>query len=566
MTIPQLWAFSILLSVSAASPAAAGIAESNPFAIVDKALQLRQDKTDAEFREILFETIAASNRWDADSLLLLLAAEMMQQIGDYGAEDLFEKAISRADDEAAYELFYADYLRNFRGPRRPLFQEAEEHYFAALAKLSRQRSPPPWSQDVRERVWRGLVALYQEDGIPLAWQQGPGPRKPFLFFSSRYRQARSTADLGEIHDARDWTAEALFAESAMRLHRALSDEELSGLVREKEPTELYERLRFRVEGVALDLFYAGRDVQNAQVTDFRRPNDFNRVRVRDLGGEVSATFDEAPSFDGYIRQAGRLIDRRGLIETRPESWERVYQSETEIGISHLSGPHETDYTLSFVAQDINPQIANPPRRHRRIAAFRVDHQLLRPLGGLGNPFRHRFTARGLRVFSGIADDWERFGDFGVRRDDLFVGASLQGLGPFDLTLQPAVFREQVSGDKSQTSSQLRLDGALVVRLLDEERNPGIPGSFLGLRPAFVHLVAAAKRDRSLEGLPAFENDRIGAGLETKFFIMPFDEAAPASPGRFAATTLLVGCHYARERFPRLDRRVNLMELYLSLGF
>jgi len=325
-------------------------------------------------------------------------------------------------------------------------------------------------------------------------------------------------------------------------------------------------LRYRVESAAIDVFYEARSIQNAQVTDFLRPNEFNRVRVDTLGTNFAFVFNEAPDFDGYFRQAFRLANRQGLIEARPQAEERVFEGETTFGFSRFSGSNKNDFELTWVGQDIRPQIANPPIRWRSIFAARLDHQILRPLLWLRNPFGNRFATRGLDLFGGLADDRERFGDVIVRRNDAFVGTSLNGLGPFDITLQPTFFKERVTGDKLQKSAQLRLDGILVLRLLDEEAHPGIPRSFLGLHPAFVHLVVSAKRDQAVEGLSAFENDRVGVGIDTKLFVMSFNDSAAVSNARFGATTLLLSCHYYRERFLRLDKRMSLMELNLSLGF
>jgi hypothetical protein len=556
----QIWTLASLIGVLTASLASAKVAQSDPFEIVERSLQLRNALTDQQLAEVIEKSQTTGN----DDENLFLIAELMQQVGDYQAADYFERAIAKADEEAAYELFYADYLRNVRGPQRPLFEEAEEHYLAALEKLRRQHHPPPWSEEVRERVLRGLVALYQEDGLPLAWRESDGLRAPFLFFASIYRTAKSTSDLDEIHDVRDWTAEALFSQSAVRLNRALTHEELSGLVRRKEPSLLYQRLRYRLEGATIDLSYEDRAIRNAQVTNFFQPNEFNRVQVDDLGVELARAFDEGPNLDIYFRQAFHVANRRGLIEFLPEAEERVYQSETELAFSGFSKSAKNNFSLIYVFQEIKPQIANPPRRDRGILAVRFDRQILRPLRGLRNPFRDRFGTRGLHLFGGFADDREHFGDVEVRRDDFYVGTSVNGLGPLDVTLQPAVFRQQVAGDKSQTSSQLRLDGTIVLRLLDEERNPGIPRSFLGLHPAFVHLVIPARKDHALEGLSAFENDRVGIGVDMKFFVMRFDDSA--STARFGATTLLLSCRYSRERFPRLDKKVNLLEWNLSLGY
>ena len=73
---------------------------------------------------------------DAHSLCVI--AELMKRVGDYEAEKYYQEAIKSSQTEPTYELFYADYLRNFRGPQRPLFPYAEEHYFQSQKKLQQQ--------------------------------------------------------------------------------------------------------------------------------------------------------------------------------------------------------------------------------------------------------------------------------------------------------------------------------------------------------------------------------------------------------------------------------------------
>ena len=559
-----IWLIAVLTFTSAPAFPSAESPPIDPFEIVDQALSLRQGMFGSADRDYLAQQISKAH--DEGPTGALRIAELMKQIGDPRAEAYYNDAILLANQEAAYELFLADYLRNFRGPLRPLFGEAEEHYFLALEKLRSQPSPTPWSEEVRKRVLRGLVALYQEDGIPVAWRNDTAPRAPYAFLSSTARAAKSTSDLDDVHDVRDLTAEALFAASVLRLNRPLTSDELRGLIRRKEPTLRYERLRFRFEGAALDLFYESRAIRDGQVTSFLRLNDFNRVRVNDLGVEISVAFEADTNLDGYFRQAILRADRKGLIESRPDALEHVVQGETELAFSWFSEAGKKTLSLIYVPQDIKPQIANPPRRDRRIWASRFDYQLLRPVRWLPNPSRAHFATRGLRFFAGFADDRERFDRVRVIKNDLFVGASLNGLGPLDLTLQPTIFHQQVSGDKTQTSEHLRLEGTLVLRLLDEEAHPAISRGFLGLHPAFVHLVVPFKRDSALEGLEAFENDRVGIGADVKFYVLHSGEPTPAKTGRFGATSVLLSCRYSRERFLRLDKKVNLMEFSFSLGY
>jgi hypothetical protein len=560
----RVFFLSVALLTAAASVCAqpaGGEAEQGPFGTVERALQLRNGMSESELAAYIGKRIKTPEPQSANDLLL--TAELLQQAGDYRAEEYYEKTIAANAAEPAFELFYADYLRNFRGPLRPLFEEAERHYFSAIEKLRRRPDGT-----VRDRVERGLVALYQEDGIPFAWRRAaPDLYAPVAFFRPALRAARSTADLDEVHDARDFTAEALFAASASRLNRPLTLDELRGLVRRKEPQETVNRLRFRVHDSAIDVVYARRLIENAQVTDFYVPDHFNRVALSAIGITAVQVVALPAICDAALKVGWQEQDRRGLVEFLPQTLEKVGQGQAELTLSRFFGPDKADLTLAYVAQDIDQQLPQPPRRDRHIASARLAYDVLRPLTATGNPYRDRFVTRGLQLYGGIVDDREHFGAVEVRRRDYLLGASLRGVRRFDVTLQPTLFTVDVGQDRSQSTSQLRVETSTVYRIVDEEEQPGIPpSSLLGLHLAFLHLVAALKHDAGLEGLSAFENDRIGLGLETKLFVRGFADPAARGALRFRGTTFLAALHVARERFPRLRKDANILDLSVGAGF
>ncbi len=559
----------VLLTATASAFAQAdGNAGQNPFAAVQQALQIRASRSGAELAAYIGNRLATAEHQGANDLLL--TAELLQQTGDYRAEDYFEQAIDADAPEPAYELFYADYLRNFRGPLRPLFAEAEMHYFSAIQKLSRRPAGRYWDTAVWDRVERGLVALYQEDGIPVAWRRVapdvPGLYAPVVFFSPLLRAASSTADLDEVHDARDFTTEALFAASISRLNRPLTRDELRGLIRRKQPQETVDRLRLRLADSAFDVVYARRLIQDAQVTDFYLPDHFNRVDLSTIGITAVQVISLPPVLDAALKVGWQEQRRRGLVEFLPQTVERVNQGQSELTLSRFFGPDKADLTLAYLVQAIAPELPQPPQRNRRIGSARLSYELLRPLPALGNPYRNRFVTRGWEFYGGAVDDRERFGAVEVKKKDFLLGTSLRGLGRFDVTLQPTLFTVDVGQDRSQSTSQLRDEITILYRILDEEAKPGIPASsFLGLRPAYVHLVAALKHDSAREGLTAFENDRLGLGLENKLFVRGFADRASRDL-RFRGTTLLAAVHIARERFPRLKKDANILDLSLSAGY
>jgi hypothetical protein len=488
--------------------------DKDPFGSVEEALALRQSMSVREMTAFINKRV--NNPEPQSAAADFLTAELMKQIGDCRAQKYYEKAIQKNDDEPAYELFYADYLRNFRGPQRPLFPAAERHYFEAWRKLSQLEKKQPSDEKTkqqtnyhnevtRERIDRGLVTLYQEDGLPLFSRrvQSAASKQsvemPAAFLSSINRFARSTADLDEVHDVRDLTSEALFSSSSGRLNRALTSTELRAIIRLKEPAATFERLRFRHgDRPVIDVLYQRREIQDAQITNSFEPNKFNDVKLHDFGIAVEKTFNAAPYFDFYLRGAYHRIERKGVIEFLPLRKEGINQFEGKAAISRFFGPDKADLEFTYAFQDINPDVPNPPTRDRRIVGVTAGYQILRHLPLLKNPYGQRFATRGLHLFGGVAQNKERFGSVDVNRRDYFVGASANGLGPLDITLQPAFFNSRVSADKSQTNSQFRTDLTVLLRVLDEEKQPGIPHeTFLGLCPAFVNLIVRSKRTSRL---------------------------------------------------------------------
>jgi hypothetical protein len=543
-----------------------------PLGVASDAASLRSTSSLVRLRAFVAPFVTNPDHYTAPELFL--AAELLKQLGDYRAAELYERAIAADDSEPAYELFYADYLRNFRGPRRPLFAPAERHYLAALRKLRERQASltgqfkPTELNDyvtlVLDRIDRGLVALYQEDGLPLIWYGGGAPA---LFLGSIDRLARSTSDLDEVHDTSDFTSEALFSASALRRNIALTREDLRALVRIKEPRETAERLRFR-HGAwpVLDVFYRRRSIGDAQVTDFYNPRAFNDVDLSTFGVSADKTFAVSHS-DWYLRAALSRLNRTGVIETLPEADETIDQLELQAAVAHFAGPDKWMLEARFTSQDIEPEIRNPPQRDRSIFGVTGEYQILRSLPFLRDPYGQLFETRGIAFSGGFANDRERFVTVDVTRHDTFAAVSVRGLGRIDVTLQPTYSDSRVSNDRSQDHAELRTDITLLVRLLDEEREPGIPRwQFLGLSPAFVHLVFPYKRDLSRRGLDALENDRVGVALNAKLFRRSLPAAAGGSGVRVRPATLLFSVRYERQRFPQLDKNLQLFALSISLGY
>lgn len=522
----------------------------NPFIGFDQAAQLTSTMGLVEIRSVIAARLKRASH-DAQSYLLL--AELMKRTGDSRAEDYYQKAIDENSSEPAYELFYSDYLRNFRGPGRPLFDRAEKHYLRAQTKLRQLPKQQQWDHITAARVERGLVALYQEDGVPVVTLHSEeNTARPLLFFSSSNRFARLLGDFDNVDDIRGFTSEALLA--ASRLSRDLPDDVLQRIVRVKDQFDTVNRFRVRYKRFpVIDLSYRHRGIERSQITNFFEPTKFNRTQVNEFGFSVEKTF-AVNVFDLSLRGGYKKANRQGGVEFLPRRTEKINQYEARAAVSRFVGPDKTILEAVHVFQDIDQDVPNPIRRDRRIIAAKFTYELLR--FSLKTAYLRRFETRGVHFFAGILNDKERFGTARLVKNDYFIGSSLKGLGNFEITLQPTIFTSRVDGVIDQRrNSQYRTDFIFLWRIRDEEKEPGLPERVRWLNPAFIHVVIPFKHDLAIQGLNGFENYRLGIALDTKFFRTGSQR-----------TTFLASASYNYQRYYKLNKNLNLLSLSISMGF
>jgi hypothetical protein len=551
-------ALSIALCLSSAASAqeAAGAAKDNPFGQLEAASRLASSRGLEGVRDEIKTALASPVR---DARAYLRVAELMKRVGDWRAEDYYEKAIEADEEEPAYELFYADYLRNFRGAGRPLFPAAEKRYRRALAKLRRAGEGRAWDGETLRRVERGLVALHQEDGLPLLSSRrgdtdpAGRPDTPSLFFSSVDRYAQLAGDFDNADDVRAFTSEAMLVSS--RLNADLSEGQLRGVLRRKGQFETLNRLRFR-HGAwpVVDVSYKYRKVARGQLTNFFEPGKSNDIDLDEYGVSVEKPFDVSPYFDLFVRGGYKRVVRRGLLEFFPAEKERIEQYEARASLARFVGPDKALLDVVYVFQDIDQPVFDFSKRDRRIVAATFTYQLLRH--SLDAAYRRRFETRGAHLFAGAADDRESFGPVKLVRNDYFAGASLKGLGAYEVTVQPTVFTSRVEGDRApRRNAQYRTNLNLLWRIKDEEAEPGLPAEARSLNTAFVHLSVPVRHDVAIRGLKDFENFNVGLALHAKFFTTGARR-----------TTFLASFGYNFQRFYRLDKNLNLLSVGVGLGF
>jgi hypothetical protein len=576
------WSLVVLAVLAAEPPAAVEVAppRSNPFACVGEAESIAGGLTAAEIQEEVEKRLAAPSPAApgfAAAEHACVTAELMRRVGDTRAADLYRRAIAADPGEPGFELAYATYLRNVRGPRAPLLEQAEQHYDEVLAKLRAVHARGAEQDfDVVTRDWadRGLMTLYQEDGLPLlpwrAYPYQPGEvRRPSLAFTAMARVSRDTNEFGGIDDGPRFTAEAMFAQSPERLDRPLDRNELAGIVRTPPRLEIYDRLRLRIPlGGALDVSYRLMRAPRSQIIRYTEPNSFGDVRVDEVAVGWRRVLDLSPLFDFLVDVGYRRVTRVGVVEWYPDRREGINLYEARPAVARFLGPDKLTVGANLVFMDI-PVIPGglleDRRRRRSIRAFYADYAFYRPLllPQLPSLRLRRMLTRGWHFFGGYVFDDEVYGVRVVERRTAYVGTNLQGIGGFDFYLQGTFFKgdttypSTVGGavvrqpDPAQTSTQIRPTALVLYRLVDEETVPGLPRSPL----VNLNLVFPLRHDFSLEGTPMFENTRGGVELWGKLLSRAL-----------RGTSFLVTVGYEAQLFHRLGVVAHEVNLALRMGW
>lgn len=512
---------------------------------------------------------------------LCTTAELARRVGDYRAEELYEQAIAAAPDEPGFELWYASYLRGVRGPHAPLLERAEVHYDRALQKLAAVRAAGAtrdFDAITEDWIQRGMLTLYQEDGLPLLpkaypFEPGDGSRVG-AFVTLIERASMDTADFDTVDDTRRFTSELLFAQSRQRLGTTVNNEDRARMVRTPLRWQSLARLRLRLPSIgAFDVGYDVVRAYNSQITRFTEPTNFGDVEVNTLAVGFNRSIAVGKLFDLMIDGGYRYIDRKGVVEWEPERREGIHMIEAHPVIARFIGPDKVTLGSNVVYMDIPPQPFPSYDRERRrlIKAFYGDYSLYRPLllpgkGGL----RRRWT-RGVSLFGGYAMDDEVYGIRVVHRRDTWGGITFRGPGtmlpawlPDEVTLQGTMFtgyttyRERDANnnqndfvDPEQSNAQFRPTMLLLYRLVDEDTTPGMPSNpFAGL-----NLVIPVRHDFAVDGTNTFENTRAGAELWAKLIFRSM-----------RGSTVLVTAGYDVEVFHRLDKIVHMGHVALRLGW
>lgn len=557
-------------------------ARGNPFACLGggEALvnSMRLDQLEDEVRKRVDDPMSEDEPAFDRAVHFCVTAELMRRLGDDRAGEYYERAIEVMPDEPGFELWYGYYLRNVRGPRYPLVERAYEHYQRGLEKVARLRErgeDKDFDAITEDWLQRGLVNLYQEDGLPLFPSKAyPGKREAEgdpgagLFLTSMFRISRDVNELGVVDDTRRFTSEAAFSASRDRLNRELTALEKWTIARIPLRYEIYNRLRFRPGSIgAFDLSLRVFRAKEAQIERFTRPNEFIDVEVNEVGLGYKRSFTLGAGFDFLLEGSGRLVQRKGIVEWDGDRVELVKLGEFRPVLSRFFGPDKLNLRGVGVYMDI-PDITfgaqDDRRRVRSIVALEADYAMYRPIR-IPGLMSKRFWTRGWHFYGGYAMDNEVWGVRLVERRDTYAGTTLKGVGGFDFTLQGTMFsgwttyrrrdpqdgaiREMV--DSPQTNSQFRPTFILLYRLVDEDTMPGMPKSPI----AMLNLVVPVRHDIALRGAETYENTRIGVELWSKLLFRGF-----------RGTNFLLTAGYDAQIFHNIKKTVHMGHVELRMGW
>ena len=419
-------------------------------------------------------------------------AEIYKRQGNYEAAACYSQAIVADPTEPAYELFYADYLRNFRGTGvplqnlqvlgSPLIPEAQKHYVSAQAKLDqlastggsrcqqikgldRRAAPdacalPPdevqykgypvdlYIQDTYRNIQRGLADLYQRDGLALTPWDGntSGTVSPLLFFGSSNEFAQATTEFGSVDDTRSFTSEAQFSASPVRLGR-LSQNQRQSIARDWLQVQTVNRLRLRNgDWPSVDAFFAYEHGDNQQIENFFQPTKTNDVDLTSFGVSLEHPFSVAPLGDFSVGAGYTRVYREGIVEFRPDKTETIDAYSVRAAASRFLGPDKLTLNGDFTYQDIEPNSVvaggNNSGDHNRFI-YGLTLSLLAPYllpgpisGKQSDPYAQLYETNGVKFFTGFAHDFEAFGTADLEKNDYFVGASLLGWQPLGKEVFP----------------------------------------------------------------------------------------------------------------------------------
>jgi hypothetical protein len=581
--------------------------EINPFACQGQAESLENDRSIAEMRWELGKRLdplfQPSDPPTVRAIKLCVIGEMKKRVGDAGAVDYYLRAISENPQEPGFEMFAAKYYAGARGARGQVADLAEKHYYRALEKLDALRAQGRFRDFhavVEDHVRKGLLVLYQQDGMPLlpwkAYPQHPsGYLAPGVSVASQDSIGFDTRGGPGANETGGFMAEAgLFVirsrDNLVPEQRIQENLKIARFDIARNPLRLRSdnqlRLRHAFLG-SLDFVYGVLTAKNAAITAFARPSErvvppggppiLNDVDVREIGGAYERVIGLYPLFDLKVAGGARRVRRVGTVEGFPDCAQDFNVYEVRPTLSRFVSSDKLTVGGVWVLMDMPPvNCAGGPTpdqatsvRGRRIAAATFEYAfyspLLLPRLDLVSLHPYRTPTRGLYLYGGYVNDNEVFGDHRTINETYYGGARLEGPGPFDIgvtesyyvasgtQLNPTTRVEDPSLDLA--GKTLRTSLVFATRLLNPDATPGVPPAWGPLALHSVNWVFPASFDKVTAGRDDFENFRVGTQLWWQLFGTGF--GGPA---------FLFTLNYEYQYFYKIPKSVHNAGITIRLGW
>jgi len=584
--------------------------EVNPYECYGGYQAATENRTIAEIRHEMTQRLAWLNEpglpQTVRAVKLCVIAKLKARIGDADAWDYFEQSLAADPVEPGLELWAGQYWSGNRGARRPILEKAEDHYYAALAKLEkleRAHRLREYHFIVRDWVRRELTVLYQMDGLPLLpWKAYPqhsgGHYAPGISISSQLRVAKDTRDFFFNNEYRQFTAEKNFAASDLRFGGTrnfnptgqLNETQISDIARAPLRMQLDNVLRIRHNVIGtVDVVHQWLYQWKSQVYDFYDPThyyhpdlpQFSDIQVQQLGLAYERVFPLYPLFDLRLAGGAKRIWRDGIVEFYPlnvrgiDNRREVFNLyEFKPSISRFLGADKLTINGVVAVLDISPTIGAPtPEQLRRkvIRAASIEYGIYQPLvlptfatGGLSS---YRTPTRGLYVFAGIADDGEAYGSHQVTAHDYYGGIRFEGPDWTDVWIQGTYGVNNtvygatdgrgsgVFSEAGQFFSFFRSTLILQRRIRSWDTFPGMPPSTLGFGSDMFNVVLPITWDKTVQGGNDYENVRAGLQVWTKLI----------GEG-FWGTTFLVTAGGDYQYFYHLHKGIPIFQLAIRMGW
>ena len=576
-----------LTSTARAAPVAGP--EINPFACQGQAESLMADRSISQISDELEKRMdPIYEAWDPPTvraIKICVVAELKKRVGQGDAAVYYLRAIETNPDEPGFEFFAGRYYGGARGVRGPVLEMAEKHYYNALEKLEALQTAGRYRDYhavVEDHTQKGLLVLYQQDGLPLlpwkAFRQRPsGYPAPGLSVASQVTVSKDTRDSLGANEVGGFSAEAGLR--SFRNPEPISAREKFDIVRNPLRYRSLNTLRLRHTYIgAVDVMYNYFKAEEAAIPIFNTPSAPKvDVTAKEYGIGYDRVIPLYPLFDARLTGSVKRVERVGVVEYNPTYQQDFNVYEVRPAISRFLGSDKLTLGFTYVYMDIPPLseavASGVPDylrvRGRSIMAATFEYGLyspvLLPSLHLGSIRPYRTPTRGWYFYGGWVRDNEVFGDHRTINDTYYAGTRLEGPGAFNYGITEALYQgggtvvdqfgNELPNESLAGATTLRSTFVLAAQIVNPDAVPGVPKEVGPFASDTLNLVFPVSYDHALAGVDYFENFRVGSQVWWKVF----------ATGIWG-TTFLTTVGYDYQYFFRVNKHMHNVSATVRMGW